>query len=48
MVNGLEELANNEWHGLDAFDLLLRSNEFPFEIRLFVFDIAFLEIDISR
>jgi len=45
LVDGFEELANNERHGLDAFHFFLGTDEFAFEVRLLILDVTLLDIE---
>lgn len=45
LINRLEELPNDQGDGLDALDFLLRSEEFPLEVLLLVFDVFLLETE---
>ena len=45
LVDGLEELANDERHGLDALDLLLGAQQFPLQVLLLVLDVLLLHLE---
>lgn len=45
VVNGLKELANDQGHRLDTFNLFLRSQKLPLEVLLFVLDVLFLKFE---
>lgn len=45
LVDGLEELADDEGDRLDALDLLLSSEELALEVLLLILDVLFLKLE---
>ncbi len=44
LVNGLQELSDHQGDGLNPLDLLLSSNQFPFQVLLLILDIFLLQL----